>query len=542
MIAAPSDPPSRSVADSDNADDAFAVTIAEELPDTDDPEALPGAIPVDDRPLQALPTIGHVGRYALKYQLGAGGLGTVYAALDPLLSRPIAVKTLHVDAVAEQREALESCLLAEARAAAGLNHPHIVTVYDAGLAEQGVYIAMERLQGRDLRDLLADGWRPEPVQAARIAKRIADALAYAHGHGVIHCDIKPANIYMIGRTQPKLLDFGIARVAQQQGQPDAAAVPLAAGDSLGGTSLSPAELGSPYYVAPEQLRGEPLDLRCDVYGVGVVLYELLTGRRAFEGRSLEAIRKAVLEANVPTAASVNRNVNAGLSAIVARAMARNPAQRYRSARQFARALRGWLEEEASRQAAAPLGHSNWAWGVFAGLGLAAAAAFGWLSLSDRDVKPTPEAQLTTLPAVAAAAAPVAAVPSVALAASGAGAGVAAAPASAAEVVKPAKTETAETSRARDRRVARELAAAPPAVAPAAAAVTVTQGVVQLAISPWGQVEVNGVAAGITPPLSRLTLPAGRHQVVVRNDEFPPFSVTVTVDEDKPVTLRHRFGS
>ena len=540
MIAAPSDPPSRPVADSNNTDDAFAVTIAEELPDTDDPEALPGAIPVDDRPLQTLPTIGHVGRYALKYQLGAGGLGTVYAALDPLLSRPIAVKTLHVDAVAAQREALESRLLAEARAAAGLNHPHIVTVYDAGLSEQGVYIAMERLQGRDLRDLLADGWRPEPVQAARIAKRIADALAYAHGHGVIHCDIKPANIYMIGRTQPKLLDFGIARVAQQQGQPDGVPVPFTAGDSLGGTSLPPAELGSPYYVAPEQLRGEPLDLRCDVYGVGVVLYELLTGRRAFEGRSLEGIRQAVLRADVPTASSVNRNVNAGLSAIVARAMARNPAQRYRSARQLARSLRSWLEEEASQQAAAPLGRSNWAWSVFAGLGLAAAAAFGWLSLGDRNGTPPPEARLAKAPAIAAVPAAVAAVPSGALAASDASAVVAAAPANAAAVVKSAKTEAAETSRARERRAARELAAAPPAVA--AAVVVVAQGVVQLAISPWGQVEVNGVAAGTTPPLSRLTLPAGKHQVVVRNDEFPPFSVTVTVDEDKPVTLRHRFGS
>ena len=128
-----------------DADDAFAVTIADELADNDDPEALPGAVPVDDRPLQSLPTIGYVGRYALKYQLGAGGLGTVYAALDPLLSRPIAVKTLHVDAEAAQRETLESLLLAEARAAAGLNHQNIVTVFDAGLSEQGVYIAMERL-------------------------------------------------------------------------------------------------------------------------------------------------------------------------------------------------------------------------------------------------------------------------------------------------------------------------------------------------------------------------------------------------------------
>ena len=523
----------------DEAEDAFAATVAEELPDADDPEAVPGAMPVDERPLQTLPTIGHVGRYALKYQLGSGGLGTVHAALDPLLSRPIAVKTLHVDASAAQREALEQQLLAEARAAAGLNHPHIVTVYDAGLSEEGVYIAMERLQGRDLRDLLADGWRPEPVQAARIAKRIADALAYAHGHGVIHCDIKPANIYMIGRTQPKLLDFGIARVAQQQGVVDGADAKV---DIPAGSSLPPAELGSPFYVAPEQLRGEPLDLRCDVYGVGVVLYELLTGRRAFEGRSLEAIRQAVLDAKVAPASSVNRNVNAALSDIVAKAMARNPAQRYRSARQLARALRSWLEEEASQQAAAPLGRSSVAWVAFAGLGLAVAAAF-WI-LGPGGALHTPEAASTATP-------PTAAVAAIAMPATPAASAVAEPPAAvvlaanetrtnATPPSKPAKAaEAVESAKARERRLAREAAATAQlsAAAPAPA-----QGIVQLAISPWGQVEVNGVAAGTTPPLARLTLPAGKHQIVVRNDDFPPFTTTVTVDDEKPVTLRHRFGS
>ena len=518
-------------------DDAFAVTIAEELPDSDDPEALPGAVPVDERPLQTLPTIGHVGRYALKYQLGAGGLGTVHAALDPLLSRAIAVKTLHLDVAAAQRDALESQLLAEARAAAGLNHPNIVTVYDAGLSEQGVYIAMERLQGRDLRHLLSDGWRPEPTQAARIAKRVADALAYAHSRGVIHCDIKPANIYMIGRTQPKVLDFGIARVAQQQGQ---AELPV---DIAAGASLPPPELGSPYYVAPEQLRGEELDLRCDVYGVGVVLYELLTGRRAFEGRSLEAIRAAVLEAEVPPAHVVNRRVDAALSGIAARAMARNPAQRYRSARHLARALRGWLEEEASHHAAAPLGRSSWPWTVFAGLGLAAAVVF-WVLASGTETQPPAQVRRAAPPAlVVAPATPVdspAAVlgPQAAALPDAAAAALTAAPPRASLPPTAGKPVVADTSRSRERRSAREAAAATLPAAAAAAA----PGVLQLAISPWGQVEVNGVAAGTTPPLSRLTLPAGSHRVVIRNDDFPPFAATVTVDGDKPVTLRHRFGS
>lgn len=527
MTAASPDRPGNDVHD---GDDAFAATIAEELPDTDDPEALPGAIPIDDRPLQSLPTIGHVGRYALKFQLGSGGLGTVYAALDPLLSRPIAVKTLHVDAADAQREALETQLLAEARAAAGLNHPHIVTVYDAGLSDEGVYIAMERLQGRDLRHLLADGWRPEPAQAARIAKRIADALAYAHGHGVIHCDIKPANIFMIGRTQPKLLDFGIARVAQQQGQAELAA------DIPAGHSLPPTELGSPYYVAPEQLLGQPLDLRCDVYGVGVVLYELLTGRRAFDGRSLDSIRQAVLEGPVPPVHAVNRNVSPALSAIVERAMARNPAQRYRSARQLARALRGWLEEEASQQAAAPLGRSNGAWAAFAGLGLAVAVAFWMLGTGGSGASPTHEAREAAPTAVAAVAA-VAAVPAPATTPTPvveAAVTVVEAPVAAAV---PTKVD-APVARPRERRAPREAVAAAPSVA----AVPLAQGVVQLAISPWGQVEVDGVAAGITPPLSRLSLPSGKHRIVVRNEDFPPFATTVTVNDEKPVTLRHRFGS
>ena len=514
-------------------DEGFAVTVAEEVADNDDAEALPGTVP-DERPLHLLPTIGYVGRYALKHQLGEGGLGTVYAALDPLLSRPIAVKTVHVSAAGVQRETLELQLLAEARAAAGLNHQNIVTVFDAGPAEQGVYIAMERLNGRDLRHLLADGWRPEQAVAARIAKRVADALAYAHSHGVIHCDIKPANIFMIGRSQPKVLDFGIARVAAQQGLLEGA-IDV---DLTASASTLPADLGSPYYAAPEQLLGHALDLRCDVYGVGVVLYELLTGRRAFSGHSLDAIRDAVLESDVPPAHVVNCNVHVALSGIVARAMARNPAHRYRSARQLARALRGWLEEEASQQAASPLGHSNWAWATFAGLGLGAAVTF-WVLATGSGAPVPREARNEAAPVVAVLAPPAPALPSAAWVEPPA----VPARVSPTPVAVAAKSDTLESARARDRRLAREAAAATavPMAAPQPP-VQVTPGAVQLAISPWGQVEVNGVAAGTTPPLSRLTLAPGKHQIVVRNDDFPPLSVTVTVSGDKPITLRHRFGS
>jgi serine/threonine protein kinase len=200
-------------------------------------------------------TIGHIGRYALKHKLGQGGLGTVYAAYDPLLSRLIAVKTLHVEVGSDQRTAFNALFLREARAAARLSHPQIVTVFDAGISDDRAYIAMELLKGRDLRQLRQEGWRPTPAQAALIVRRVADALAYAHGKGVVHRDIKPANIFMTGRTQPRVLDFGIARLAHER---DAGNQEVAA--------------GSPHYMAPEQARHQNVDRRADVFSLGVVLY------------------------------------------------------------------------------------------------------------------------------------------------------------------------------------------------------------------------------------------------------------------------------
>ncbi|MEO8836824.1 MAG: protein kinase, partial [Caldimonas sp.] len=276
---------------------------------------------------RAIPTIGHIGRYALKYQLGEGGLGTVFAAHDPLLSRLIAVKTLNVQVAENERAAFNALFLNEARAAGGLSHPHIVTVFDAGVSDERAYIAMELLKGRDLRQLRQEGWRATPAQAALIVRRVADALAFAHSKGVIHRDIKPANIFMVGRTQPRVLDFGIARVAHRQ----------EGGDPHSGA-------GSPYYMAPEQMRRQPADRRADVFSLGVVLYELLTDTKPFRGESLEQIRAAVLDHEPPLASKIDEAVPKALALIAARAMAKDPEQRFRSARSFARELRQWLDE------------------------------------------------------------------------------------------------------------------------------------------------------------------------------------------------------
>ena len=298
-----------------------------------DPPAVPVTTPVPFSGLvatpadRAIPTIGHIGRYALKYQLGEGGLGTVFAAHDPLLSRLIAVKTLNVKVAEAERESFNALFLNEARAAGGLSHPHIVTVFDAGISDERAYIAMELLKGRDLRQLRQEGWRATPAQAALIIRRVADALAFAHSKGVIHRDIKPANIFMVGRTQPRVLDFGIARVAHQQESSD-----------------PHSGAGSPYYMAPEQVRREVSDRRADVFSLGVVLYELLTDVKPFRGESLAQIRDAVLHHEPPLANKVDPAVPKALAAIAARAMAKDPEHRFRSARSFARELRQWLDE------------------------------------------------------------------------------------------------------------------------------------------------------------------------------------------------------
>ena len=517
-------------------------------------------------------TIGHIGRYALKYQLGEGGIGTVFAAHDPLLSRLIAVKTLHVEIAESERESFNALFLNEARAAAGLSHPHIVTVFDAGISDDRAYIAMELLKGRDLRQLRQEGWRATPAQAALIVRRIADALGYAHSKGVVHRDVKPANIFMIGRTQPKVLDFGIARIAHQH-----------EGQQTGDIAA-----GSPYYMAPEQARQEPVDRRADVFSLGVVLYELLTDLKPFRGNTLAEITAAVLTHEPPLAHVIDPRVPEAIAQITAKALAKNPDHRYRSARAFSRELRLWLDENiVSAEGDVPVDPGYRAkplWLALGALGAVGLGVLAWSTLgpSPGRAQPTSPAMAAT-PARAVASAPVEAAPLLAPAASvassdsvpaepvavlepasapaaGVAAPSAAAPAAAAAAVSSevpahtasasrivakapsathdAKTAPKETPKERRLREARERdARGTAAVAMAAPAPT---GLVRIAISPWGEIEVDGRPAGTSPPLTELNLPAGRHQIVVRNTDLPAHSATVNVTADQPVTLKHKF--
>jgi eukaryotic-like serine/threonine-protein kinase len=602
-------------------DDDFASTVAS-MPAEGDSRPAADSQPADSQPADSQPadattsesgaaaspeqrpTLAHIGRYALKGPLGTGGLGQVHEAWDPLLSRLVAVKTLQFDADPSQRVALDGLFLNEARAVAGLSHPNIVTIYDAGLSPLGVYIAMERLHGRDLRQALAAGWQPTPTQAARLVRRVADALAYAHARGVVHCDIKPANIFLTRRDKPKVLDFGIARVAQGQG-----AQPGKGGGEAPAGATAPFEgfvLGSPHYLAPEQLEGGEVDARTDIHALGVVFYELLAGRRAFSGDNLEQIGTAILSHHPAPAHVLRPGVPPALSAIAARAMARKPADRHPSALALALELRRWLETHGENEATGLVPQRSratppvttgarrrallWTGTALAGaamlaVGLGSAKrepAGASLSASPtpappplaagptRSETPPPGAEATA--PTAAAGAPVGGEPPEIAAAATPGDGPAATTTAAAATppgrgsavpdgrartdpranARPdTRPDTRPTTRPTPRRS--EAPPTPRRAAPATrgtgdagtgaatAAVPLATGTLQLAITPWGEVEVDGQAMGTAPPLSRLTLSAGTHTITVRNADFPPHTVRIELEAEGTATVRHRFA-
>jgi serine/threonine protein kinase len=239
-------------------------------------------------------------------------MGVVYRALDPALGRSVALKTVGLSGVFpdQERAAFEQRFQAEARVAAGLSHPGIVVVHDVGRdATSGVlYIALELLHGRTLAELVAGGAPLPPDEALRITARVAQALHHAHARGIVHRDIKPANIMLLPSGEPKIMDFGIAKVP--------AAQLTAAGEFF----------GTPSYMSPEQASGVELDGRSDLFSL--VLYVLLTGRRAFDAPTIPAILTQVTLQEPPPPSRLAHGLPPGVDEVVARALAKQPARRY----------------------------------------------------------------------------------------------------------------------------------------------------------------------------------------------------------------------
>ncbi len=294
------------------------------------------------------------GRYRLLELLGQGGMATIYRARDAQLERDVAVKLLRPeygrdpDFFARFRQ--------EAQSAASLNHPGVVAVYDYGTDPAGPFIVMELVDGEDLASIIRRSGALPPRQAARLTAQTARAIAAAHASGFVHRDIKPSNLMVTSEGKVKVTDFGIARAIAE------------AALTLPGTTL-----GSVHYFSPEQARGEMATPASDIYSLGIVLFELLTGRRPWEGDSAAAIATARLTGPVPSPSAVRSGIPPVLEAITRKAMATDPNDRFASAEAMADTLDRYLaEQSASGAGASPRGAA--AAGAAAGLAAGAAAA------------------------------------------------------------------------------------------------------------------------------------------------------------------------
>lgn len=285
-----------------------------------------------------------LGPYEIVAPIGAGGMGEVYSARDTRLDREVAIKVLpsHLSSDPALRERFDR----EARAISKLNHPHVCTLYDVGHQDGIDFIVMEYLEGETLADALMRG--PLPLrQVYRYAREIADALDKAHRLGIVHRDLKPGNI-MLTKSGAKVLDFGLAKyetAAPAEATEATQQKPLTAEGSI---------IGTMQYMAPEQLEGADADARTDIFALGSVLYEMVTGRRAFDGKSRASLIAAIMEREPPPISTIQPMTPAALDSLVRRCLAKDPDDRIQSARDLALSLQEIDDQSRSAEAARPV--------------------------------------------------------------------------------------------------------------------------------------------------------------------------------------------
>jgi predicted Ser/Thr protein kinase len=268
------------------------------------------------------------GRYEIRGELGRGTMGVVYRAHDRDLGRDVALKVIRstIEDADGDAQGYEQRFLNEARAAARLSHPAIVVVHDVGRdpASGSLFMALELLKGRTLQDLLREeGPLPWP-EALKLVGRVAEGLHHAHEHGIVHRDVKPANIMVLAPGEPKIMDFGIAKVEAAQ---------LTAAGQL---------FGTPLYMSPEQAQGHPVDGRSDLFSLGAVLYEVLTGRRAFGSDSVHGIVLQVVQSDPRPPSALVPGIPGSLDRVVVRCLAKDPQRRYANGRELAEDVRAVL--------------------------------------------------------------------------------------------------------------------------------------------------------------------------------------------------------
>ena len=532
-----------------------------------------------------------LGRYEVLSELGQGAMGVVYKAIDPLIDRIVAIKTIKFDGTNEETANFEERFYREAKSAGRLNHPHIVTIYDVGKSNGTAYIAMEYLEGEQLKDIL-DVHTPMSIERiADIAAQIAEGLAYAHKNGIVHRDIKPANVMLLQGDRVKITDFGIAHMSTSSG-------------TLAGTVL-----GSPRYMAPEQVVGKAVDGRSDLFALGVLLYEMLTGESPFDGDNINTtMYRIVNEAPIPPKTMVPR-IPEAFDYIVAKALAKHPDARYQSAAEMADDLRHYQDLKIPTAAITPLYHPitverrNYSADRRARARKANAVGEATVILPppgevdhlnpplDGEPKAIPSKPslqalrkanqmrilvasvilllgfaLTLLipaktpdtpkPPLQAALTAHPTVPAASVAASAAHANtmtlptpieppplLAVVPLASETPMEPLQKDTSKpitstkTSKPSKPILAME-EDAPAAAKPAP--VAKAEATLNFAVRPWGDIYVDGKKMGASPPLNELQVTAGTHRIEIRNQNFAPYTETLHLQADSTRKLKYRF--
>ncbi len=270
-----------------------------------------------------------LGRYQILAELGRGAMGVVYKAYDPKINRYVAIKTISLVAAAESDQALRARIFQEAEAAGRLSHPRIVCVFDIGeeASTSNPYIVMEYVAGRSLEDILSTKTTDLPLETTlQWIQEVAEALDYAHQHGVVHRDVKPSNILIGEDGHAKIADFGISQL------------------NFGDTNRLGRTWGTPAYMSPEQIKGEPVDGRSDLFSLGVVLYTVLAGHRPFQGNSARTISVRIVNGDPVPVTAFNVDLAPELDEVVTRAITKNPAERYQTGMEMVRALQHLRDE------------------------------------------------------------------------------------------------------------------------------------------------------------------------------------------------------
>lgn len=437
----------------------------------------------------------NIGRYEIISELGQGAMGVVYRALDPLLERTVAIKTISLDLSKDEFEEFEQRFYREARSAGRLNHPNIVTIHDVGNTENIAYMAMEFLEGVELRDIMDAGTQLDLDRIVEIVSQVADGLAFAHEHGVVHRDIKPSNIMILKNGVAKITDFGIALIPSSS------------------RTMAGMVLGSPKYMSPEQVVGQDVDRRSDIFSLGVLLYEMLTGKPPFHGENISAIMYRILNEMPIAPATLKPELPEAFDHIVAKALAKHPDDRYQSADEMAADLRNY------RTLQVPLNfHSG---------------SDGSVRTLERRKTPRPLDEQTLLMPSSASLRP-------------------GRPGWKRSLVlwvgaiflvlgvfllsweKPVIKEQAPNGNVIPL-LKPEKPEPPLPTVPLQA-----QGVLALAVTPWGEVFVDGKREGVSPPLNELKLPVGKHIIEIRNPGFPAYSQTLVIESESTQKIKHKF--